>query len=189
MYVGQQHRHLMQGVQAARRRHPDIKIEVAIISAGYGFVSEDELIAPYERAFNGRSKADIRDLADRLDIPKDTRCFLARRADLILVLLGSKYLQAIAPDETLAFGGPTLLFCGREAAQSLPDKAGVKKVVITRDTAKRFSEGLVWLKGYLARRLLQRIAEQPSIADEVVHPEVDVLDMLDTRSAQVDLEL
>jgi len=189
MYVGQQHRHLMQGVQAVRRKRPDVEIDVAIISAGYGLVSEESPIAPYERAFNGMGQAGIRALADRLNIPEDARRFLARPADLLLVLLGNTYLQAVDLDEEVTFGGRTLLFCGREAAHSLPEWSRVKKVLVTKETAKRFSESLVWLKGYLARRLLLKVIEHPQVVDEVTQPEADVLDMLAAHTAQANLEL
>ena len=189
MYVGQQHQHLMQGVRALRRKRPEIEVDVKIISAGYGLISEDRPIAPYERAFSNIGKKGVRALADRLNIPQDARRFLACTTDMILVLLGSKYVQAIDPDDTLTFGGPALLFCSREAERAFPDKERVKKVIVTRSTAKRFSEGLVWLKGYLARRLLLRMIEQPGATEEALRPEVDVLDMLFPDPAQTGLEL
>ena len=189
MYVGQQHQHLMRGVKALRRKRPEVDVDVGIISAGYGLISEDRPIAPYERAFSNIGKKGVRALANRLNIPQDARRFLARPADMILVLLGSKYVRAIDPDDTLTFGGPALLFCSREADRAFPDKERVKKVVVTREAAKRFSEGLVWLKGYLARRLLLRMIEQPGAAEQALRPEVDVLDMLFPDPAQAGLEL
>lgn len=189
MYTGQQHRHLMDGVRAIRRRRTDVRVDLAIISGGYGVVSEERPIAPYERAFNERSKADVQDLAQRLNIPRDARQFLAPSVDLILVLLGEKYLQAIDPDEDLSFGGSTLLFCSGQAAESLPDWKHVKKVPVTRETAKRFSEGLVWLKGYLAKRLLVKASDDPGVIERVMEPGVDVLNILDDRKAQVNLDL
>lgn len=189
MYTGKQHRHLMEGVRAIRRKRTDVRINLAIISAGYGVVSEEQPIAPYERAFNGRSKADIQDLAQRLSIPRDVRQFLAGPTDLILVLLGEKYLQAIDPDEIVSFGGPTLLFCSGQAVKSLPNWKAVEKVSVTRETAKRFSEGLVWLKGYLAKQLLVKASDDPGVIERAMESGVDVLDMLDDRKAQVNLDL
>jgi len=189
MYTGKQHWHLMEGVRAIRRKRTDVRVNLSIISAGYGVVSEEQPIAPYERAFNGKSKADVEGLAQRLNIPHDVRQFLTRSADLTLVLLGKKYLQAIDPDENIAFGGPTLLFCSGQSAKSLPDWKHVKKVPVTRETAKRFSEGLVWLKGYLAKRLLVKASDNPGLIERVMEPGVDVLYILDDRKAQVNLDL
>jgi len=189
MYSGLQHRYLMQGVCAVRRKRAGFDINVSILSAGYGLVSEAELIAPYERAFNGKPKAEIRDLADRLDIPKDSRHFLEQPADLILILLGRKYLHAVDFDETVSFGGNTLLFCSRKAAESLPRWEKVNKVLVTQETATRFSEGIVGLKGYLARLLLQKVVRDPGMVEHLVAPQVDVLEVLDDQEMQARLEL
>jgi hypothetical protein len=189
MYVGLQHRYLMEGVRAVRRRENGFDIDVAIISAGYGVIGEEKPIAPYERAFNGKSKAEIRQLSDRLNIPEESRRFLARPTDLILVLLGGKYLHAADLDETVVFGGDTLLFCSQSAVESLPEWKEVKKVPVTQQTARQFSEALVRLKGLLAKRLLLKIAQDPSAVEVLRHPETDVIEALDDEDLQGKLEL
>lgn len=189
MYTGLQHRYLMDGVRAVRKKKVGLDIDVAIISAGYGVVSEEDLIAPYERAFNGKPKTEIRELSDRLDIPKKSRRFLAQSADLILILLGGKYLHAVDFDETVVFGGDTLLFCSQSAVKLLPDWEEVKKVPVTQKTARRFSEALVRLKGILAKRLLLKIAQDPTAAGSLMRPQTDVVNALDNEGLQTQLEL
>ncbi len=189
MYTGLQHRYLMNGVRAVRKGKPEFDIDVAIISAGYGIVTEDDIIAPYERGFNGKPKTEIRELSDRLDIPKESRRFLAQPADLILILLGGKYLHAVDFDETVVFGGDTLLFCSQSAVKSLPDWEEVKKVPVTQETARRFSEALVRLKGILAKRLLLKIAQDSTAAGSLMQPQTDVVNALDTDGLQTKLEL
>lgn len=189
MYTGLQHRYLMDGVRTVRKWKDGFDIDVAIISAGYGVVAEDDVIAPYERAFNGKPKAEIRELSDRLDIPEESRQFLAEPADLILVLLGGKYLHAVDFDENVVFGGDTLLFCSQSAVKSLPDWEEVKKVSVTQKTARRFSEALVRLKGLLANRVLLQIAQDPTAAGILTQPQTDVVNALDNEDFQVKLEL
>ena len=189
MYAGLQHRHLMQGVRTVRRKRSSLNIDVSILSAGYGLVFEEEPIAPYERAFNGKPKAEIRDLADHLDIPRDSRHFVEQSADLVLILLGRKYLHAVDFDETVSFGGNTLLLCSRKAAESLPNWEKVKKILVTREAASRFSEGIVGLKGYLARLLLQKVVRDPGEVEHLMRPQVDVLDALDDHELEAELEL
>lgn len=189
MYTGQQHQHLMRGVNHLRRVRPDASVEVGIISAGLGLVMENEPIVPYERTFSGRSKREIIDLASSLQVPVDARRFLKSPADLSLLLLGTSYLTALRPDDSLAFGGPTLAFAGREGISMLPDHPHLKKVTVTQEAAKRFSQGLVWLKGFLARRLLKAIAQDPTVMEQVLHPDTDVLSFLEGQDRQVSLGL
>jgi hypothetical protein len=189
MYTGLQHRYLMEGVRAVRNSKVRLDIDVAIISAGYGVVSEEDLIAPYERAFNGKTKTEIRELSNRLDIPEESRRFLAEPADLTLVLLGGKYLHAVDFDESVVFGGDTLLFCSQSAMKSLPDWEEVKKVAVTQKTARRFSEALVRLKGILAKRLLLKIARDPTAEGSLMQPQTDVVNALDNKDLQAKLEL
>jgi hypothetical protein len=189
MYSGLQHRYLMDGVRAVRKRKVEMDIDVAIISAGYGVVSEENRIAPYERAFNGKPKTEIRKLSDRLDIPQESRRFLAQPADLILVLLGEKYLHAVDLDETVVFGGDTLLFCSQSAVESPPDWEEVKKVPVTQQTARKFSEALVRLKGLLAKRVLLKIVQDPTAARVLMQPQTNVVEALENEDLQSTLEL
>lgn len=52
MYTGMQHIQLMEGVRTLRKALEKPVIDVVIISAGYGLISEDRVIAPYEVTFN-----------------------------------------------------------------------------------------------------------------------------------------
>jgi len=189
MYTGLKHRHLMHGIQTVRQKGEEFKIDLSIISAGYGVVEENEPIVPYERSFNGKSKTEIRELAGRLDIPKDTRRFLAQPADLILVLLGGNYLHVIDLDEEVRFGGDTIFLCSQSAVDSLPDWRRVKKIPVTQQTSRQFSEALVRLKGLLAKRLLVRLLREPITVDRLMQPQTDVIDILDDEALQTELEL
>ncbi len=46
IYTGEQHARLMRGVKAARENGIDCTVD--ILSAGYGFIPEDRVIAPYK---------------------------------------------------------------------------------------------------------------------------------------------
>lgn len=52
MYTGMQHLRLIEGVATLRQQLGKEKIDVAIISAGYGVITEEEKIVPYEVTFN-----------------------------------------------------------------------------------------------------------------------------------------
>lgn len=170
-YAGQQHVRLMRAVDRLRTRRamgekaiepPDLWI----LSAGYGLVhsrDEDELIAAvYEATFQGMTKAQVRDWSRELAVPTQTREVLATPTDLALVLLGDSYWDAIDVEEDVVLGGPAFFFCGSVKARTLKPPPEAKLVVLTRQTAKRFSCGLVGLKGELAARLLLWLHEDLS---------------------------
>jgi hypothetical protein len=48
LYTGVQHLRLMEGVKLLRESCPNNTIDVVIVSAGYGLISEETIIAPYE---------------------------------------------------------------------------------------------------------------------------------------------
>jgi cytoplasmic iron level regulating protein YaaA (DUF328/UPF0246 family) len=50
LYTGLQHQRLMRGIRAAREE-TSIEVDLRILSAGYGLVSADQKLAPYEATF------------------------------------------------------------------------------------------------------------------------------------------
>ncbi len=176
LYTGQQHVRLMRGVDAAAGR---LEVDLHVVSAGYGLVPGDRKLAPYECTFTGRGKADLKAWGSQLNIPRDLRSILARPFDLGLLLLGDDYLAACDLDADVRLGGPTLAFCGRNTIRGLPTIPGLKPVGLSNPEAKRFSCGLVGLKGEVAARLLQCLADAPSMLSRLLDPASDVLDLLD----------
>ena len=185
LYAGQQHKRLMRAVEeigfrgVAGEAMPEL--DLWILSAGYGLMPEGKEVAPYESTFRDMRKQALRDWADQLNIPAQVQKVLARDADLILVLLGDDYWQALDLDGDEKLGGTGLFFCGSVMGRTLsfPEKA--TPVVLRRKTAKRFSCGLVGLKGELAARILLWLSEDPSQVERFQDPEADVLTLLEER--------
>jgi hypothetical protein len=98
--------------------------------------------------------------------------------DLGLVLLGDNYLRACQLNDAVKFGGPTILFCGTGMAKKLPNLPNVRVVPISNPEAKRFSCGLIGLKGELANRLLTTVAEDIAIAGKLCDKKSDILKLL-----------
>jgi len=182
MYTGQQHTRLMRGVRALRARDhrltPRLILDLRIVSGGYGVIRGDRAIAPYESSFAGLSKAEARDLALLLNVPRDMRAALSARYDLGVVLLGDDYLRACALDEAVRLGGPTLVFCGSAAARRLPHAPSIRPVPLSHADTARFRAGAITLKGEIGGRLLARLAADPSIVDTLRDPATDVLALL-----------
>lgn len=171
LYSGQQHVRLMRGVAAYREAHPSngagSTLDLRILSAGYGLVSGATKLAPYEATFQGMKRDELRAWAAELGVAQAFRAALAEPYDLALVLLGDDYLAACALDDAMVLGGPTIFFTGKNTAKRLPEIEDLKPIVLTNAEAKRFSCGLVALKGELASRTLTRLAASQEFGHEL----------------------
>jgi len=180
IYSGEQHLRLMRGVNAFRKTGSGKrKVEVHVLSAGYGMIPEDHVVAPYEITFATMKSKELREWADFLHVPEDFRKTVAAPYDFGMILLGDNYLTACALDASVNFGGPTLLFCGTGMAKKLPKLENVKVVPISNPEAKRFSCGLVGLKGDLAARVLAGVSADASMVGKILDPKFNVLKWLD----------
>ena len=176
LYSGQQHVRLMRGIRAYQSANGNkADLDLRILSAGYGLVPGDRKLAPYEGTFQGMKKAEVRNWADELDVPGEIRRVLAQPYDLGIVLLGDSYLEASALDDTVQLGGPTILFCGARMAARLPELPNLRTVVLSNEEAKRFSCGLVGLKGEVSARLLERVSSDDGFVEQLIDPATDVL--------------
>jgi len=180
IYSGDQHLKLMGGVAQARKS--GLEIDLHVLSAGYGLIPEERKVAPYEITFATMKSKELRDWADTLHVTEDFRKTVSTSYDFGMILLGDNYLAACDLDEKVPFGGPTLLFCGTGMAKKLPKLKNVRIIPISNPEAKRFSCGLIGLKGELASRVLQGISE-PSATKHLLDAKVDILKWLDTKGA------
>lgn len=178
LYTGRQHVALMEGVRWARQVRAEgpapLNVKVSIVSAGFGLVDEATPLPGYESTFAGMRSGALRKRADRLGLPDAARAYLEAPAELTLVLLGDDYLRALALPDGLTVGGPTVFFAPHTAAAHLPGSENVRAVLLGTTEAKRYGEGLVWIKGVLASRLLTVLRKQPSLVREVMSPAFDL---------------
>ena len=182
LYTGQQHVRLMRGVKAIENgRKKDTIVDLWILSAGYGLVSSCEELVPYECTFQGMKAADLREWAKQLNVPRAFRESVSGEFDLGLILLSDDYLKACDLDETIEFGGPTLLFCGAGTAKRLPQCKNLRTVVASTSETKRFGAGLVALKGELGGRVLEYLADEQHEVSEFTCPKANILNLLDAK--------
>jgi len=174
LYTGLQHVRLMRGVNAARKAHA-VGVDLSVLSAGYGLVAGTRPLAPYEATFAGMKKGELQSWARQLDVPGQVRAALAEPFDLALVLLGEDYLAACELDAKLTLGGPAIFLCSAKTAKGLPKAAGLTAVVVTNAEAKRFSCGLVGVKGEVVARVLERLSADPGRLVDVLRGAVDLL--------------
>ena len=190
MYTGQHHTRLMRGVEPVRALD-FTKLDLWILSAGYGLIPDDKNVAPYDCTFAGMGKGELRAWAQSLSIPSDTRKILQRPFDLGIVLLSNDYLAACQLPPNLELGGPTLFFSSFSAAEDLQEIPRARAVPLGNAEANRFSRPLVSLKGELGGRVLSRLAaadsedHAQSLMRHVLNPATDVYNVLEQRSVDL----
>jgi hypothetical protein len=166
LYRGQQHIRLMRGVEAARARGH--RIGVSIASAGYGLLTGDDSVMPYECTFQGMSARERRAWAGRLALAESVKQLLEKPADAAIVLLGDDYFTACAPTGHLPARVPTIVLCGARTALRMRPAANVRPVVLREADTRRFACGLVGLKGEVAGRLLAWLGAEPTRVRQLV---------------------
>ena len=166
----------MRGIEAVADK---LDIDLHIVSAGYGLIPADRRIAPYECTFSGRGRNDLKEWSNELGIPEAFRARMAEPYDLALWLLGDDYLGACWVNSHLKLASPTIAFCGRTTIRNLPKIDRLKSVPLSNPEAKRFSCGLVALKGELAAQLLAKLAKCNNRVSDLTAPDVDLLALLE----------
>lgn len=84
----------MAGLKQVRTCYGKSVIDLAIISAKYGLLSECRVIDPYDFTFKCLNTKAIWELSDKLAIHKQVRTLISKY-DVVFFLLGEKYVQAL----------------------------------------------------------------------------------------------
>jgi len=95
LYVGPQARAVNKAINLLKKRHA---VDLYILSAGFGLVSANTLLPPYECSFSNKSKKVIIERARELKIPEKLEHLLKEKGhyNLIFLILGYDYLCAIS---------------------------------------------------------------------------------------------
>ena len=94
LYQGAHHKSVIASIDRLRGHFCETRIEVMIVSAGYGLVAEWEGILKYDVSFDRMSKQESIDLARKLEI-KSQLVETLKEFKYVLFLLSSKYLSAV----------------------------------------------------------------------------------------------
>jgi hypothetical protein len=97
LYIGNQNRELVKGVDLFRRiEKTDVKF--SIISAGFGLVEEKDTLPAYDCSFSEMRKFQIQERAEWLNIPSDFAELLESGFDLVYLALGKKYYLTLGEE-------------------------------------------------------------------------------------------
>jgi hypothetical protein len=175
----------MKGLEKVRKVYGKQTIDLAIISAKYGLLSECDVIAPYNCTFQGLRVRQILERSDRLQLHERTKALITRY-DLVFVLLGEKYVRALQ----LPFEGTDavtqIFLLGAGFANLIPNSPNVHFVPAGSDLAHQLREvhrcGFpnIALKGVVFKKLcavvcrrglevFERVRQNPQLVLELVH--------------------
>ena len=157
MYTGLQHLRLMEGIKSLRDKFGNSVVDLFIVSAGYGLIPENKMVVPYEVTFNTMNGTGILAWSKKLHIHQDLNQLIAQY-DLVIFLLGDKYLKAIElPFESAGEDQKLLFLASGMSKKMIPAQAPYYFAEVGQEDATSFSYGLVGLKGYLFKLLSQEI--------------------------------
>lgn len=166
-YLGKQHQRLMSGINRILQIPTSgIELDHWILSAGYGLIRSQHLVAPYDCTFCGMSKPELRHWAEHLHVPTDASRVLGGKYDFGLVLLAKEYLEACQLSEDGAYGGKLLFLCCQTVARKLPQTEQVRAMALTNVESAKFRCSSVIIKGELANRILDGVLAKPALVSE-----------------------
>ncbi|MEB3160927.1 MAG: hypothetical protein VKL20_05660, partial [Synechocystis sp.] len=167
LYTGAQHLHVMAGVNLLRETFGTNYVDVKILSAGYGLIDEYREVVPYEVTFNDLKLAELDRWSKTLNIREDFEKAIAEY-DLIFVLLGERYLRALALPVVTKKEQTLIFFASGKSERYIPPLDGkVFKLVLGNNEAQQFGCALVGLKGFLLERFSHNLKLLPNYLDKV----------------------
>jgi hypothetical protein len=170
----------MRGIQEYRDAgQPAGELRFRILSAFHGLMPPRRPISSYNHSFSGLPAAAIRQQGREKNVPEDLRMLLRKPFDIGLLLLGDPYLRACDLDAEVKLGGHLLCFCSPAVARRMPEIDGLRTIPLANAEARRFSCGLIALKGELGGRLLSQLVAEPEKIDRFTAPNADILRQLD----------
>jgi hypothetical protein len=175
MYIGTQHKLMMHGIERLRTSFSQAVFDVAIISAGYGLISEARKIAPYNMKFQ---KKDARERGKRLDIPAMTRKLLSKY-QVIFLLLGENYLASLGDPLNTALQQKFIYF-GNQCCSS-PEQNIVAISANLREVRRYGGAPVTGIKGSMFDLFATGICAHPQqwksfLADRTTNTLIEILD-------------
>lgn len=189
MYTGKQHKRLMEGVEMLREKFGRDFIDVSIVSAGYGLIDEDQVIVPYEVTFNDMNAKEIVEWANILSINHSVTQKI-KDYDLVIFLLGDKYLKSVSLPLNETLPGQKIVFLGsKNSGKIIPANEPYYRIEVTQEDTKAFGSGNIELKGYLFKLLAQEIVQDKSLLDRIYENPNEIKNTLDRyRMQKVNIE-
>lgn len=167
LYTGRQQGFVRDAVR--RLESQGHNVQRYFVSAGFGLISEEDLLPPYEVTFSSMSVSEIRDRSEELHIQEDLRQLLREaNYDIVFFTLGKDYYTSIDVNQMVQEVGADRIgvVFNRELVDDQFDNI-VSVPARTKD-AKDHGVIVVGLKGYYINNFARRISGINQIEPESV---------------------
>lgn len=156
MYTGQQHRHLMTGLKEVRKVYGAAVVGLHIISAGYGLLTEDDVIVPYNVTFQGLKRKEILARSNSLQIHERVETLIAGY-DLVFFLLGKEYVQALQLPFAVPDTVTQIFLLGDTHRRLIPDLPNIHFVPAGESLRSELNTTQTALKGFVFKKICERV--------------------------------
>lgn len=156
MYTGDQHKFLIEGLNKLWDKYGNKFIDLYIVSAGYGLISANELIIPYEVTFSFMGINKIINRSKKLQIKEKCET-LIKNYDLIFYLLGAEYIRALRLPFNLSEKIIQIFFIGPSHKKLIPVQENNFIIESGNKEAKLFHIKTLALKGYMFKKICENI--------------------------------
>jgi len=183
LYTGPHHRMVMDGLWSVWAQWGRGILDLAILSAGYGLISAEETIVPYEAAFDGEPQALLEWSAHQAIRNKASA--LVSAYDMAFYLLSGPALTALAlpldvPDPVQQF-----VLTDAESVSIVPAVSNLHAFVAANGkAARRWHVKAPQVCGFLFGRLCEQIVRYGPSLLEWLHEQPQDLDRLFYKRAQ-----
>jgi hypothetical protein len=154
MYTGQQHQHLMAGLEEVRKVYGSAVVDLHIISAGYGLLAEDDIIVPYNVTFQNLKTKQLLARSNRLQLHEHVETLISGY-DLVFFLLGKEYVQALQLPFKVPDTVTQIFLLGTGYKKLIPDSPNVHFVPAGSGLARELGVMGVALKGFVFKKLCE----------------------------------
>lgn len=157
LYAGRQQNYVDEGVETLRRNGHDV--DRYYISAGFGLVSEDTELPPYEATFKEMNTATVTERSERFGLTEELSELIAATEpyDVVFLTLGGDYYDAIDLESILSDlpDRSTAVLFNLEGTAAKFD--GVVSLDARTEEAKRHGTIVVALKGQYIKNFASRV--------------------------------
>lgn len=170
MYTGTHHRLVMEGVQAIWNRWGPEVLDLAVLSGGYGLLSADEVIIPYDVPLDQFDQQELAGWVARLQIPERAQT-LVHQYDLVFYLLSGRYLSVLGLPLDVPDRVEQIVLTAKDSLDLLPAVSNLHPFVADGPiAARRWHVKAPHVRGFLFSRLCGQVKHHgPVVLEWLYH--------------------
>ncbi len=185
MFVSNQQRFIMDGVNKLRRKYGRELFELYYLSSGYGIIKSHFQIYPYNININQMNKDELYEWSSFLRIPS-TFQEIVKDYKMVFILLNKNQLTSLQINDDFKTDAKLLFFLSRSSLASISVSDYRNEfVVIGRRDIERLNQNYNTIKGYVLKKLCDEIVINKNFLKDVYDNDnylIDFVSKLDCES-------